>query len=109
MRVDPANEEQTTRELNPELAEELGDTMGMIPTETWKVLNVSQRTTRGELIKILGTPTLRWQGWLACPKHTLKDRNLGRNTWVVETDSEPPSRALKCGPTFLTFEKYIDI
>ncbi len=108
VRVDPADEALVTTVLLPELAEQLGSSLGLRPNSAWLLKNLPRRINRQGIIQMLAADGGRWQPWHVLPRYAVNDRNPRHSTWVVDAEGPPPLRVIKARDTYVTIERFVD-
>ncbi len=107
-RVRPDDKAEVTTVLCPELAEQLGPSLGLQPNSSWLVRNLPRRINKQDLSRILASEAGPWSAWHVLPRYTANDNRPGGSTWVVEAEEPPPRRAFKARSTCVTIERYTD-
>ncbi len=107
-RVLPEDECAVTAALLPELAEQLGASLGLQPTSSWIVKNLPKRINKQGIIQLLASGAGRWQPWQVLPRFTLPDRSARGSTWVVDAEIPPSVRVFKARDAYVTIERYVD-
>ncbi len=108
VRVNPDDEALVTTVLLPELAEQLGPSLGLRPNSAWLLTNLQRRINKQGIIQMLSTENGRWQPWHVLPRYAVSDRNPRSSTWVVDAEGPPPLRVIRARDTFVTIERFID-
>ncbi len=108
VRVNPDDEALVTTVLLPELAEQLGPSLGLRPNSAWLLKNLPRRINKQGLIQMLSTENGRWRPWHVLPRYVVSDRNPRYSAWVVDAEGPPPLRAIRARDTFVTIERYVD-
>ncbi len=93
-RVRLDDQAEATRALVPELADQLGASLGLQPNSTWLIKKLPRRISKQEIIKLLASAAGRWT-----PSHV---------SWIVEAEEPPPRRALRVRGTCATIERFTD-
>ncbi len=107
-RVRPEDQADATRAVVPELADQLGPSLGLQPDSTWLVKNLPRRIAKQEIIKLFASAMGPWTPWHVLPKFAVGDRRAAGSSWVVEAEEPPPRRALRVRGTCATIERYTD-
>ncbi len=107
-RVRADNEAMVIPLLCPELASQLGASMGIQPNSTWAIKNLPRRLNKQDLIAMLATPVGSWTSWHVLPKYTIGDRPPRGITWIVEAEEPPPVKILKARGSCITIERFIN-
>ncbi len=107
-RVLPEDEHAVTSTLLPELAEQLGASLGLQPNSSWIVRNLPKRITKQGIIQLLASGAGRWQPWQVLPRFTLPDRGARGSSWVVDAEMPPSVRVFKARDAYVTIERYVD-
>ncbi len=107
-RVTPGDETEVTKMLNPQLAEQLGPSLGIQPNSTWLIKNLPKKISKQELINMLAANSGQWSSWFVLPKFVTGDRSSKWSTWVVEAEEPPPAKILRVRGTFATTQRYVD-
>ncbi len=108
VRVLPDDECAVTTALVPELAEQLGASLGLQPTSSWTVRKLPKRITKQGIIQLLASGAGRWQPWQVLPRFTLPDRSARGSTWVVDAEIPPSIRVFKARDAYVTIDRYVD-
>ncbi len=107
-RVRHEDEAQVTRALVPEVAEQLGDSLGMRPNSRWLLRDLPRRITKADIIKMLASSAGQWTPWQVLPKYAINDRNIRGASWVVEAEEPPPMRTFRTRGSCVTIERHVD-
>jgi hypothetical protein len=90
VRVDPDDEALVTTVLLPELAEQLGPSLGLRPSSAWLLKNLPRRINKQGIIQMLAADGGRWRPWHVLPRFAVNDRNPRHSAWVVDAEGPPP-------------------
>ncbi len=107
-RTKPGDEADVTRILNPQLAEELGPSLGIHPNSTWLIKNLPKKISKQELINMLAANSGQWSSWFILPKFVTGDRSSKWSSWVVEAEEPPPAKMFKIRGTYATIQRYVN-
>ncbi len=107
-RVQPEDEVEVTRELCPELAAEMGPSLGISPNASWTIRGLPKRITRQALIKMLATETPSWAPWFVIPRFATTERTDTGSTWIVDSEEPPSTRIIRTKGTCAVIERYVD-
>ncbi len=107
-RVLPEDCTDITKELNPQLAEELGPALGIQPTSSWLVKGLPKRISRQELINTLASSAGQWTPWFVLPKYAVNERASRWSAWVVEAEDPPPAKMFKARGNYATIQRFVD-
>ncbi len=107
-RVRHEDEAQVTRALVPEVAEQLGDSLGLRPNSRWLLRDLPRRITKADIIRMLATNSGHWCSWQVLPKYAIIDRNVRGASWVVEAEEPPPVKTFRTRGQCVTIERHID-
>ncbi len=108
IRVKKQAEAEVTRALNPEVAEELGPSLGMKPSSSWLIRNIPRQATRAGIIQTFAASHGQWTGWKTLPR---KIHGQPRGTtvdWIVDAESEPPKKAVTLNRACIMIERFIE-
>ncbi len=108
IRVRKQFEAEVTRALNPEVAEELGASLGMKPSSTWLVKSIPRQATRAGIIKTFAAAQGQWTGWKVLPR---KIHGQPRGTtvdWIVDAECEPPRKVVTLNGACIMVERFIE-
>ncbi len=108
MRVHQDDEALVTTVLLPELAEQLGPSLGLRPNSSWLLRNWQRRINKQGIIKMLAAAVGRWQPWHVLPRYAMNDRNPRSSTWVVDAEGPPPLRVIKARDSYVSIERFVD-
>ncbi len=106
LRVEKQAEAQFIRELTPEIAEELGDALGMQPNSTWVIKGVPREATKATIIKTFAAVGPHWAGWRIMPVKTLGQPRGGKASWIVKAEDEPPRRDAHIAKVLITIDRF---
>ena len=77
VRVTKEAQPEAMRKLAPELAEAMGQSLGMTPSSTWIIKNIHRDATKAAIIAAFAqTKSMEWGGWRIIPIRTAEPRRL---------------------------------
>ncbi len=108
LRVLKTAEVDFVRYFTPEVADELGPSLGMTATSTWKITGVPAAATRAMIINTFATPNGEWGGGRVMPIRPVGQPFRGKATWIVEAEAEPPKRDAIIQRACITIDRHVE-
>ncbi len=96
------------RLFTPELAQDLGDSLGMTPNSTWKITGVPARATKAMIIKTFATVSSAWPGWKVMPLRPVGQPTRGKANWILEAEADPPKRDVIIDKACIAIDRHIE-
>ena len=107
LRVMRSAEAQARRAMAPDLAIELGESLGMKASATWRANGLPKGATSQAIIAAFAQTREGWSGWRIRPLRTAAPPRAGKIDWIVASDAEPPFRDLAIrGAGVVTIDRY---
>ncbi len=108
VRTRPEDHVEVMKQLNPDLAAELGPALGIQPNSLWLIKGLPKRISKHDITTMLAASAGPWTGWYVIPKHVVAD-NPGRwSSWVVEAEEPPPAKAFKARGSYATIQRHVN-
>ncbi len=108
VRTKPEDHVEVMRQLNPDLATELGPALGIQPNSLWLIKGLPKRISKQDITAMLAASAGPWTGWYVIPKHVVSDNPGKWSSWVVEAEEPPPARAFKTRGNYATIQRHVN-
>ncbi len=101
-------EAELTRNLNPDRAAELGNSLGLNPNSMWRISNIPRAASKADIIRTFAASGPTWAGWKLIPTRTIGQPMRGRTSWIVEAEVEPPAREAYIQGVPVTIDRHLE-